>query len=240
MFKLLQSQLRPAFFTKTFAQTQINTIAATQQALFSEYFRQLDKQSIDKMDRNMTENKHYRRIMNQWQKPLERKQIKKQKKLLNPVVPNEEDPVSTLYVHNEEEGVQLPPNPTKIFAIVRIKGLQYKVTKDDRLMSEKLDFEVGQQIELDEVLLIGTQDYTCIGRPTVSKAKVIATVEEQSYTDKTLIFKKRRRKDSQRHMGYRHQVTMLKIDRVVHEVDEQSIHENEVNILDSKPTVSLI
>lgn len=71
-------------------------------------------------------------------------------------------------------------------------------------MAEKLDFEVGSQIELDEVLLVGTQDYTCVGRPTVSKAKVFATVEEHPYTEKTLIFKKRRRKDSQRHMGYRH------------------------------------
>ena len=84
-----------------------------------------------------------------------------------------------------------------MFAVVRIKGLQYKVTKDDRLMSEKLDdFEVGQQIELEEVLLVGTKDYTCVGRPTVENARVFATIEELSQTEKSLIFKKRRRKDS--------------------------------------------
>lgn len=47
-------------------------------------------------------------------------------------------------------------------------------------MCEKLDFEVGHQLELDEVLLIGTKDYTTIGRPVVQKAKVLATVEETS------------------------------------------------------------
>jgi hypothetical protein len=48
-------------------------------------------------------------------------------------------------VHEPEEGIELPANPQQIYAVVRIKGLQYKVTRDDRLMSEKLDeFEVGQ------------------------------------------------------------------------------------------------
>ena len=47
-------------------------------------------------------------------------------------------------------------------------------------MVEKLPFEPGQQICLDDVLMIGTKDYTAIGRPQVIKAKVYATVEEES------------------------------------------------------------
>ena len=58
--------------------------------------------------------------------------------------------------------------------------MQYKVTKDDRVMVEKLEYDVGQQIEFEEVLLVGTKDYTCVGRPTVKKAKILATVEEQT------------------------------------------------------------
>lgn len=45
-------------------------------------------------------------------------------------------------------------------------------------MAEKLPFEVGKQIEFDEVLLIGTKDYTAVGRPIVEKARVFATIEE--------------------------------------------------------------
>ena len=41
--------------------------------------------------------------------------------------------------------------------------------------------------------MIGTKDYTAIGRPAVAKAKVLATVEEISQTEKVWIFKKRRR-----------------------------------------------
>ena len=52
-----------------------------------------------------------------------RKQIRKQKRIENPVIPVEEDPASSLYVHNAEEGLQVPPNPNDMFAVLRVKGL---------------------------------------------------------------------------------------------------------------------
>ena len=145
------------------------------------------------------------------------------------------------YVHNPAEGVLIPPNPEQMFAVVRVKGIQYKVVKDDRVMMEKLPFDVGQQVELEDVLMVGTKDYTCIGRPTVTQAKILATVEEQSQTEKTLIFKKRRRKDSQRHRGYRHEVTVLKIDSILHSVDEKALAEGtQAEILNKKMTVDIL
>jgi len=59
-------------------------------------------------------------------------------------VPEPESSEPLIYLHNPEEGIELPPNPQGIFAVVRIKGLQYKVTKDDRVMVEKLEIDVGQ------------------------------------------------------------------------------------------------
>ena len=91
-------------------------------------------------------------------------------------------------------------------------------------MVELIDqFDVGTQLKLEEILLVGTQDYTCVGRPTVEKACVYATVEEISQTEKVLIFKKRRRKDSQKHQGHRQWVTVLKIDKIEHHLDEQAV-----------------
>jgi Ribosomal prokaryotic L21 protein len=152
---------------------------ATSTAGFSEYFKELDKKSVKTMNHEYYVNKEYKRLMEQWTIPLQRKLIKKEKKLQNPVVPAEEQD-EVLYVHNPDQGIALPPSPDQIFAVIRVKGLQYKVTKDDRVMCELLEFDVGSQIELDEVLMIGTQDYTCLGRPTVTKARVFATVEETS------------------------------------------------------------
>ena len=67
--------------------------------------------------------------------------------------------------------------------------------------------------------MIGTKDYTCIGRPTVNKARVLATIEEISQTEKVIVFKKRRRKDSQRNRGHRQWVNVLRIDRIEHNLD---------------------
>jgi large subunit ribosomal protein L21 len=210
-------------------------------AYFSEFFRELDKKSVQTMNHEFYVNKEYKRLMDQWQKPLLRKQIKREKRLLNPVVPNEEQD-EVLYVHQPEEGIVLPPNPENIFAVFRVKGLQYKVAKDDRVMCELLPYEVGTQLELEDVLMVGTPDYTCIGRPTVNKARVFATVEETSQTEKVLIFKKRRRKDSQRNQGHRQWVTVLRVDKIVHEIDETQINSQQVELeaLSLKPTVSII
>ncbi len=73
-----------------------------------------------------------------------------------------------------------------MFAVVQIGALQYKVgsvpyfvkvTKDDILLCDKLPYEVGQQIAFDKVLLVGTKDYTSVGRPYVKAAKVLEDSE---------------------------------------------------------------
>ena len=70
-------------------------------------------------------------------------------------------------------------------------------------MVEHLPFKIGEQICLDDVLMIGTKDYTAIGRPNVTKAKVYATVEESVQTEKVLYFKLSRRSHYQRNGGHR-------------------------------------
>lgn len=37
--------------------------------------------------------------------------------------------------------------------------------------------DINETIELNKVLLLGTKDYTVLGRPFVNEARVIATVE---------------------------------------------------------------
>ena len=117
------------------------------------------------------------------------------------------DPVeeqdAVVYVHDPKKGVQVPADPDQIFAVVRVKGRQIKVIMNDRIQVEKLPFEIGDQICINDVLMIGTVDYTAIGRPTVQNSRVYATVEEFAQCEKALIFKKRRRKGYQKTQGHR-------------------------------------
>ena len=166
------------------------------QRAFSDYFRDIDKEAIIEFDNTFIHNKQYIRIMDQWKKPLENKRLRRLRKLENPphIVPDEVGD-GLMSIHNAQEGITLPPHPNKIFAIVDIKGLQVRVVKDFKVMVNDLgeDFKVGQQLVLDDVRMIGTRDYTCLGRPTVGNARVIATIEERTRSEKVIIFKKKRR-----------------------------------------------
>ena len=55
-----------------------------------------------------------------------------------------------------------------------------KVLNNDLLRVEKLPFEIGQQICITDVLMVGSVDYTAIGRPRVENAKVYATIETEA------------------------------------------------------------
>lgn len=63
-------------------------------------------------------------------------------------------------------------------------------------------------------MMIGTPSYTSIGRPYVDTARVIVTVEEQSLSNKIIIFKKKRRKGYQKNMGHRQKLTVLRVDAI--------------------------
>lgn len=98
-----------------------------------------------------------------------------------------------------------------MFAIVKTGGKQYNVKQDDCLNVEKLECEVGETVELTEVLAVSKDGELTVGTPVVESAKVQAEVLEHGKGDKVLVFKKRRRKDSKQMIGHRQQYTRLKI-----------------------------
>jgi large subunit ribosomal protein L21 len=108
-----------------------------------------------------------------------------------------------------------------MFAIVRTGGKQIKVQKNDLVSVEKLEAEVGKEIVLDQVLLLGDDSKTTVGQPFVEKAQVKAKVEEQTRTKKVIVFKKKRRQNYRRKKGHRQHQTVLKIIDII--VDGKSV-----------------
>ena len=100
-----------------------------------------------------------------------------------------------ILVHDAEKGITLPPHPEKVFAIINVKGTQFRIVKDDRIVMEQLgeEFNVGDQLIFEDVLMIGTQDFTALGRPSIAGAKVFVTLEEKTNSEKVIVFKKKRR-----------------------------------------------
>ena len=73
----------------------------------------------------------------------------------------------------EQYNVQRKP----VFAVVELGPTQFKVTPDDLVYSEKLHLDVGDQVTLNRVLLLGNTATTVIGRPHVPGATVTAVIE---------------------------------------------------------------
>ena len=97
-----------------------------------------------------------------------------------------------------------------MYAVIKTGGKQYRVAAGDVIKVEKLDGEVGQTVDFDQVLMVGG-DEAAIGTPTVKGAKVTAEVLEQGKADKVLIFKKKRRQNYRRTRGHRQHQTVLRI-----------------------------
>ena len=101
-----------------------------------------------------------------------------------------------------------------MYAIVRTGGKQYQVEAGDTLRVEKLQGEVGDTVELDDVLLVVDGESVKIGQPAVEGAKVVAKVVEQGRHKKIIVFKKKRRQGYQVKKGHRQMYTALKIETI--------------------------
>ena len=101
-----------------------------------------------------------------------------------------------------------------MYAIVRTGGKQYQVEAGDTLRVEKLQGEVGDTVELDDVLLVVDGETVTIGQPVVEGAKVVAKVLEQGRHKKIIVFKKKRRQGYQVKKGHRQMCTALKIETI--------------------------
>jgi large subunit ribosomal protein L21 len=101
-----------------------------------------------------------------------------------------------------------------MYAIIRTGGKQYQVAAGDTLRVEKLQGEVGDTVELSDVLLVADGEDIKIGQPVVDGAKVVAKIAEQGKSKKVLVFKKKKRKGYQVKRGHRQQFTALKIEEI--------------------------
>lgn len=101
-----------------------------------------------------------------------------------------------------------------MYAIIRTGGKQYQVAAGEKLRVEKLAGEVGDTVELNDVLLVAAGDDVKIGRPVVDGAKVTARIVEQDKDKKVLVFKKKRRKGYKLRKGHRQPYTALEIKEI--------------------------
>jgi large subunit ribosomal protein L21 len=100
------------------------------------------------------------------------------------------------------------------YAIVRTGGKQHRVQQGERLKVDKLEGNVGTELELGEVLLLGGEGDAKIGQPLISGAKVMVKIVTQGRGQKIRVFKRRKRKGFHKTIGHRQYFTEIEITQI--------------------------
>jgi large subunit ribosomal protein L21 len=98
-----------------------------------------------------------------------------------------------------------------MYAVIVSGGKQYRVQEGQTVKLEKLQAELGSNVEFDRVLLVGAGDDIKVGAPVVDGARVTAEVVEHGRGKKVSILKFKRRKHHMKRQGHRQWFTEVKI-----------------------------
>ncbi|KAA3653577.1 MULTISPECIES: 50S ribosomal protein L21 [Denitromonas] len=101
-----------------------------------------------------------------------------------------------------------------MYAVIKTGGKQYRVSAGQKIKVEQMPADVGSEITLDQILMVGEGESVKIGTPVIEGATVKATVLSQGRHDKVKIFKMRRRKHYIKHQGHRQNYTELRIEAI--------------------------
>lgn len=100
-------------------------------------------------------------------------------------------------------------------AVIATGGKQYRVTEGTVLKVEKLAGEPGDQIVLDQVLMLSDGEGGCkVGSPLLDGARVTAQLIEQGKEKKVIVYKYKKRKNYHKKQGHRQSYTKLVIQTI--------------------------
>jgi large subunit ribosomal protein L21 len=102
-----------------------------------------------------------------------------------------------------------------VYAVVETGGKQYRVAVGQQIDVEKLDGADGDEVALDQVLLVSDDGQTTVGTPLVAGARVLATIDTQFKDDKVIVFKMKAKKRYRRTRGHRQSLTRLIIKEII-------------------------
>ncbi len=96
-------------------------------------------------------------------------------------------------------------------AVIKVGGKQYYVTEGSEIFVEKLDANVGDSVEFNQVLMIDSK----VGSPYLTGATVIGEVIKNGKQKKIRVFKyKNKSRSNRKTQGHRQPYTKIKITKI--------------------------
>lgn len=100
------------------------------------------------------------------------------------------------------------------YAIVEDGGKQYKAVEGGTIEVDRFPAEIGEQVDLERVLLVVDGEEVSVGTPVVEGVKVQATVVAQVKGPKLIVFRYKPKKRIRVKTGHRQKYTRLQIDTI--------------------------
>jgi large subunit ribosomal protein L21 len=101
-----------------------------------------------------------------------------------------------------------------MYAVLKIGGKEYRISKGDIIRVEKLDGKVGDQVALKDVLMVSQEGQVQFGTPHLTNAVVTGEIIQQMKGRKVLTYKMKKRKNYRRLKGQRQTYTYLKVNDI--------------------------
>ena len=100
------------------------------------------------------------------------------------------------------------------YAIVESGGKQYKAVEGETIDVDRLPGQPGEELNLEQVLMLVDGESITVGKPTISGFVVQATLVEHFRGDKVRAFRYSPKKRIRIHRGHRQEYTRLMVDRI--------------------------
>lgn len=97
------------------------------------------------------------------------------------------------------------------YAIVKTGGKQYRVQTGDSFRVESIPGDIGDTVELTDVLMVSQDGNVTLGSPMVEGAKVVTEIEANGKGKKIIIFKYKNKTRYRRKNGHRQHYTELRV-----------------------------
>lgn len=116
----------------------------------------------------------------------------------------------------EEKKREMPIVPTiEKYVIFKSGGKQYQGIPGKTVAVEKLEGNVGDNLELSEVLFRKTSEGSFeVGTPYIEGAKLKVSIVKQSKSPKIIVFRHKRRKKYRVKRGHRQPLTVIRIESI--------------------------
>lgn len=100
------------------------------------------------------------------------------------------------------------------YAIVEDGGKQFKAVEGGTIEVDHFPAEIGEQVDLERVLMVVDGENISIGTPVVPGVKVQATVVSQVKGPKLIVFRYKPKKRIRSKTGHRQKYTRLQIESI--------------------------